>query len=361
MKKNRFLLFAVYGALFSFLVSCSSDEERKISADKAQASINSTNTELAAEMSDFGTSDGFVAMNYLSDLTEVSSPFRAIQVRTKREDARDYLHESLRSLRTLLVKSSANGRVNGDEPFNYNENKGVYTFNFETRTFDKTAQSDIIEIHFPSSEASDINETNDGVFKLTKYTEITITDEWDYTYYEPTRIQAAIYFGTTKKAELDFTAEYVAGTTDPKFIDAYYFVDPYAVEISLNDRKATSSSFSEELSKNGKLLIGVGFAVTYNSSDKFEENIKSGSAYIQLMDVRLTVSASSDAQGEDINDFVKITLKVDGAVAGRVLIVVDEITGEMTLVVKYNNGEEQSLDSLFEDLALELEELGLYL
>jgi hypothetical protein len=309
-------------------------------------------------MSDFGSSEGFVAMNHLSDLTDVSSPFRAIQVRTKREDARDYLRESLRSLRTLLVKSSANGRINGDEPFNYNENKGVYTYNFETGAFDKTAQSDIVEIRFPSSETS---QTNDATFKLTKYTEITII-EGDYTYYEPTRIQAAIYFEATKKAELDFTAEYVDGSTDPKFIDAYYFVDPYAVEISLNDKKATSSSFSEELSKNGKLLIGVGFAVTYNSADKLQANIKSGSAYLQLMDIRLTVAASSDAQGDDINDFVKITVKVDGAVAGRVLIVMDEITGEPAgLIVRYNDGTEQSLDALFEDLALELEELGLYL
>lgn len=349
MKNQKLSLIAFLGITIA-LASCS-DDEKKISADKAKAEISSVNTQLASDVSTFSSSDGYVAMNYLSTLTDASNPFGRVTVKAKPEDARAYIREGVSGLRKTLVRSSATGRVSGDEPFDYNANKGVYVWNGDV--FERTGNSDIIEIQFPSS-AESVN--NDATFKLTAYSEV-LTENGD-DLYSPTSIKAAIYFGATKKAELNLTAEYDATTSDVIFADVFYFVDPFSVNVTLNDKKAKSSSFTESLSANGEVLIAVGLSASYYTEDKSEENIKSAEAFLQLKKVRFTMVTVSNANATDINDIVKITIKVNGALAGKVLIVEDAATGEFNLVVRFNDGSEEDLDTLFGDLSLELGDFG---
>ena len=137
-------------------------------------------------------------------------------------------------------------------------------------------------------------------------------------------------------------------TYEPSFVDLSVFVTPFRFDLDLDDKKPTSSTVSESLSKSGKLLIGFGVSVSYYSQDKSEENISAISGYIQIMRIKFAASIVRDElQGpEDL----KIAIKIDGKDAGD--IVLDENSEPN---IKYNDGTLQPLEEVFGDLALELE------
>ncbi len=139
-------------------------------------------------------------------------------------------------------------------------------------------------------------------------------------------------------------------------VDIYFFVSPYSIELNFDDTKATATSFSQNLSKESEVLIGVGLKVVYSASTKSEDDIQTVSGHLQLKSIRFiaVIRAGDVVNANDINDIIDITIKIDGGNAGKVILVLDAVTNEYVPYVKYNDGTTESLESLFEDLALEL-------
>jgi hypothetical protein len=352
MKKQNLILSFLFLTALVALSSCGDDEVGKANKDEVRAAFQNANTQISTDLNSVNSTSGYEAMNQLSVLTDQSDPFGRKSSK-KREQVIDNFKAGIYAIRGMLTRSTTNARIQEDEAFDFDAHKGIYAWNVQEQTWVSAGQSQIIEIRFPTAGAE--SATNDAVFQLTDYAE-ALTPNGDQLY-SPTVIKASILVDAVKELELDAEVEY--GDDDqPVKGDVYYFVNPFALEISFDDSKAKSSAFSETLSKSGQVLIGFGASVKYNSSEKLEEEITAISAHVQLVDVKLTISAkASDASGEDPYDAVKIGIKVNGKIGGKIFLQEDETTGEPIPYVKYNDGSTEPLDNLFPDTAFEIQSI----
>ncbi len=351
MKKQNLILSLFLSAVMLAVSSCGDDEAGKASKEDVRAAFQSANDQLSDDLNSFTNSSGYEAMNQLSVLTDEDNPFGRKSSR-KREQVIENLKAGVYAIRGMVKRSTANARISGDEPFNFNENKGVYEWNFQEEIFVRTDDSEVMEIWFPTEGSA----TNNAEFRMTAYEEeLTPNGE---ELYSPTLIKASIFVDETKELELDAEVEY--GNDDqPVKGDVYYFVNPFALEISFDDTESKSSSFSESLSKSGKVLIGFGATVNFQEASKDDDAISSASGYIQLADIKFTVKikAPDSSSSGDINDFVTITIKVKSNVGGRIILEQDGTTGELVPYVKYTDGSTEPLEDLLEDLSFEIENM----
>ena len=351
MKKQNLILSLFLLAVMLGVSSCGDDEAGKASKEEVKAAFQSANDQISNDLNAFSTSSGYEAMNQLSVLTDGSNPFGRKSSR-KREQVIENLKAGVYAIRGMLKHSAANARMKSDEPFNFNENKGVYEWNSQEEAFVFAGESEIIEIWFPTEGSA----TNNAEFRMTAYEE-ELTPNGDELY-SPTLIKASIFVDETKELELDAEVEY--GDDDqPVKGDVYYFVNPFALEISFDDTKSKSSSFSESLSKSGNVLIGFGATVNYQDASKEESSVSSASGYVQLADLKFVgnIKAPESSSSGDINDFVTITIKLKGKAGGKIILEQDEITGEIVALVKYTDGSTEPLEDLLQDLSFEIEDM----
>jgi len=349
--KNQNLILSLF--LLTVLLgvsSCGDDEAGRASKEEVKAAFESANNQISNDLNAFNSSSGNEAMNQLSVLTDESNPFGRKSSR-KREQAIENLKAGVYAIRGILKHSTANARISDDEPFNFNANKGVYEWDLQEETFVFTGESEIIEIVFPTEGSA----TNNAEFRMTAYEE-ELTPNGDELY-SPTLIKASIFVDETKELELNAEVQY--GDDDqPVKGDIYYFVNPFALEISFDDTKSKSSTFSESLSKSGNVLIGFGTTVNFNDASKDESSLKSASGYLQLADLKFVVSAKmTESSSGDINDFVTITIKVKSKIGGKIILEQDGTTGEIVPYVKYNDGSTEPLEDLLQDLSFEIEDM----
>ncbi len=352
MKKINVLQLISTCIVLSFVVtSCGNDETPKVTAEDAKAAFNTVNQTLADDLASIADAPGYTAMNSLASLTSSSNPFGRISS-NKRKDVRGQIKLSFTAFRSVLLNAAANGRVRSDEPFDYDQNKGVYAWNSDTETFTKTGESDIIKIQYPTEGSL----TNDAEFQLAGYEEKSTPNGDDL--YSPTFVDASIFIDGTLQAKLALDAEY-GNDDEPVFANVSYFLTPYSIEVKFDDKGTTSTSFSESLSKNGETLIAVSLKVTFQSAAKDDEFIEKINGYLQLMNIRFNVSinAGDMANATDYNDIIDITIQVGSGDAGSIIVEEDPNTGEPVPYARYNDGTTESLESLFEDLVAQLEGL----
>jgi hypothetical protein len=351
MKKQNSILSIFMLTVLLGVSSCGDDEEGRASKEEVKAAFESANDQLPNDLNTFTNSSGYEAMNQLSILTDESNPFGRKSSR-KREQVIENLKAGVYAIRGILKYSAAHARINGDGPFNFTENKGVYEWNFQEEMFVPAGESDIIEIWFPTEGSS----TNNAEFRLIAYEEEQTPNGEEL--YSPTLIKASIFVDDVKEIELDAEVEY--GNDDqPVKGDIYYFVNPFSLEISFDDTNSKSSTFSESLSKSGNVLIGFGATINFQDASKEESSVKSASGHIQLADLKFVVKAKAPESSSpgDINDFVAITIKVKNKAGGKIILEQDETTSDIVPYVKYTDGSTEPLEDLLQDLSFEIENI----
>lgn len=353
MKKNKVLLFVTYAAVIGGLMSCTNDGPESMSASEAKSAFSAVNTNLSASLDELSDNTGFEALNSFTGITNSTSPFGKIAPR-KPKEVRKQLAMTLAAIRSRLVSSSSTGKITGDEPFNYNAKKGVYTYNFQTETFSRTGDSDIIKILYPTEGST----TNNAEFRLLAYQEVA-TPNGDEAY-SPTLVDATVLVDGTVQGELDLTAQY--GTDGQAVYTKFSLsITPYTFDLTVDERNSSTSSASESLSKSGKTLIGFEVKATYNSSLKSDENISKVSGNVQLMNIKFVFSIEAEdlQNANDISDIVKIGVSIDGKSAGKIVFEMDETTGEPVPFVQFKDGSKELLSSVFEDFIDQLDGMSL--
>lgn len=348
MKKNKVLLFVSYATIIGGLMSCANDGPESMSASDAKSAFSAVNTNLSASLDELADNTGFEALNSFTGITNSTSPFGKIAP-DKPKDVRKQIKMTLAAIRSRLVSSASTARIAGDEPFDYNAKKGIYTYNFQTESFSRTGDSDIIKILFPTEGST----TNNAEFRLSAYQEVA-TPNGDELY-SPTLVDATVLVDGVVQAEVDLTAQYGA---DGQAVYANFSVSltPYTFNLTLDDRNSSTSSVSESLSKAGKILIGFELKATYNSSLKSDENISKVNGNVQLMNIKFVFSVEAEdlQNADDISDIIQIGIKIDGKSAGKIVFEMDDTTGEPVPFVQYKDGSKELLSSVFEDLIVQL-------
>lgn len=356
MITNRIQLGAFLVSIALLATSCTNEDETPLSADAAQEAMAAIDADLANELENFSQAEGFTAIQTLSGLSGAGDPFPLGRTKESRKNPNYHVRKAVLNLRQMINEPTQSSRALGDEAFDYEVNRGVYEWNATQQVFVKTGTSTIIEIRFPTEGSS----SNNAVFRLTDYDEVA-TPAGDEAY-SATLIEATLDVDNVKQASLSVDVEYKGdGTDDPKFADISYFVNPYTIDVDLDDRPTSTSSFSQYLSKGDAKLIGWSLTATYQGV-KVEGNISRlvGTFQLSTAIFKIEINAPADPnQLADLNEFIKISISIDGKPAGNVVWVTEVGATEPTPYIQYTDGSQEPLSAIFELLAATLNELAL--
>jgi hypothetical protein len=354
MKQTQQFLTAGALALLVSLSACDNDDEKgsQLSKNDAKAEIATFNGSATSDIGAFADADGVKAMQDFFALAD-SDPFGRLA--SDKNKFRTFIRNKGREFRSVFGPSKAtNGKINGSEPFDFNENKGVYVWDAAQEIFVKSENpSDVIEIHFPTEGSL----TNNARIEITAYAEKFIEDEWE-AYYEPTTLEASLYVNNSEKASVDFEVSY-DDLGFPTEASVNLLVSPYSVSLSFNESNSTSATVSFSLKKDQSVLAATSVTVKYDDSSKSEESISSIEGFVQLKNLKVQGSVDpqgADTENPDLNDFIHLELFSDNAKLGDIVFVTED--GQDIPYVQYADGTKEKLETVFQPVVDELEELS---
>lgn len=353
---QKLLSLVALVTLIGFLASCNKEENsNQLSKNDAKAKLSALNSETTSDLNDLANADGFAALRSLFDLTELDDPF-AGRASDDKKKVRAYFRKKGNELRTIFIKKTdGSGRINSDEPFDFNAHKGVYQWNTGTEVFEKVANSTIIKIHFPSEGSA----TNNAVLKITAYTEIALYDEeWEEIYFEPQVIQASLAVNEEEVASLDLNITWdEAGF--PLTADITIELAPYSGTLSFDVSGTLISTVAASIRHNNEVLLATSVTVNYDNASKSEESIEMIHGFIQVRNITLEgvvdVEGMDHSANGDPNDFLDLVLISDGTKLGDIVFKEDD--GEWIPYIQYADGSKEKLEEVLEPILDELEDL----
>jgi len=360
---KKILSIATIAFVFG-LSACNHDDEEKSSSDlsktDAKAKISSFNTTATQDLQDLSSSKGLKAITDLSNLTTIDDPFGG-RAATDKKKVKEFLRKKGQTFRTILNnKYNPSGRTNEDG-FNFDTNTGVYEWNEELQEFEKTGESDIIKVLFPSEGSN----TNNAELRLNAYTETQLYDEEaGENFYEPTSIDAELFVDGSKAASLQADV-----TWDPSDIpltaDITVSVVPFTASVSFDVTANNKNSLTASLTRDSHTIFATSIDVLYSSSNKSDENVETVSGFVQLIDLKVQgnvdVKGIDAVQGDfvDYDKFVDLTVTAENKKVGKVIFQTETENGDQVSIayIQYADGTKEKLEDLIQPVLDELDSI----
>ncbi len=361
---KKILSIAAIALIFG-LSACNHDDEDKSSSDlsktDAKAKINSFNTTATQDLQDLSSSQGLKAITDLSNLSTIDDPFGG-RSKTDKRKVKAFLRRKGQTFKKVINNryNPSSGRSKEDG-FNFEANTGIYTWNEATQQFDKTGESDIIKIFYPSEGS----QTNNSELRLNAYTEVELYDEEFEEYvYEPTSIDAEVFVDAVKVASLDATITWDPSDF-PLTANITASVVPFTASVTFDVTANNKNTLTASLTRDSHTLFATSIAVLYSSSDKSDENIETVSGFVQLIDLKvdgsIDVKGIDQVQGEEIdyNDFVNLTVTAENTKVGKVVFANETDNGDEITVayIEYADGTKEKLEDLIQPVIDELDNI----
>jgi hypothetical protein len=354
---QKLLSLIVLTVLIGFLASCNKDEGNgnQLSKTEAQAKLSALNAGTTDDLEDLANADGFAALRSLFDLTELDDPFTG-RASNDKQKIRNYFRKKGNELRTIFIKkTNESGRINSDEPFDFNGHKGVYEWSFDAQSFVKTGSSTIIEIRFPTEGSS----VNNATLKITAYSEVELYDEeWQEIYFEPEVIQASLAVDGEEVASLDLNI----GWDDDGFpltADITVELVPFTGNLSFDVSATMVSTVSASILRNDDIMLATSVTVNYDDASKSEESIETIEGFVQVRDVKLEgevdVEGMDQSSDGDPNDYVHLALFSDGIKLGDIIF--EDEDGDWIPYVQYADGSKEELEDVLDPILDALDDL----
>jgi len=359
MALNQNILSVVALVALIGMSSCKDDEKtNQYSKTEANVIIDDFNSSAVSDLQELSDVDGVQAIQDLFDLVEADDPFSG-RVGTEKKEIRDFFKKKGKEFKSIFVPAKAiNGRAASEEPFDFEGNLGVYAWNpdlGEAGEFEKTGNSEIIEIKFPTEGSA----TNNATLKLTAYSEIEVYDEeWEEYSYQPELLKASLFVNDVKVASLDFEVDWddagfpIAG-------DIVLTINDFKISVSFDTSGSTSSTLSVSLLHLEETLIASTITVKYENSSKSEESLKSIDGFIQLKGLKLQGNVdikAADAVEVDWNDVFNLSLYSDGKKLGDIVFI--EVDTEFVPFLQYADGSKEELETVLQPVIDEIDNLA---
>jgi len=346
-------------ALIFGLASCDKDDgPARLNKEDAQQEIAQFNSTATQDLQDLAGSDGLAAIKDLSSLTDTDDPFGRV-AQPDHSKVRHFLRQRGQQFRSIFAsKKSSNGRTTAEEPFNYDGKKGVYTWNASLQQFERTGNSTIISILFPTEGS----QTNNAELRITAFEETEVIDpDFGTTSYMPTLIQASIRVNGTEAVNLDLEVSWDEYAF-PLTADVTLQVSPFTARLTFDVSGSRTNTLSTSISKGNEVIIGAAISVNYSNSSKSEESLKSITGYVQLKNMKLQGSINADAanaEEPDLNDIINVDLFASGKKVGDVIFVTEETEfgEEVVAYLKYSDGTQEKLEVVLQPVVDEIDEI----
>ena len=335
LKKFAFLLTATI-----IFWSCSEDTEpNNQTPEEASTEIHALANQASADITTLVESEGVNGAIALLELLE-DYDFSARQ--SDAQGVREQIH--------LLAAYFVNGpsqRVGENDPFTFDDIKGLYEWNFETETFDESP-SDFFIVLFPTEGSA----TNNAELKITDLELETIMEvegEFVDEYQVPSFIDSYLKVDNNTVVALTLDVQWSLDGFPDK-ADVELFVDPFTFSLGFDQTFALSSSLVTSVQLNGENILGVDLDVKFQTEAKEEPKVLEG--FIQYYNLKISgsVDGTFDEEVDDINDFVDLELLLDDIKIG------DIIFEEDLAYVVYSDGSKELLEEILEDVIADIEE-----
>jgi uncharacterized protein YaiE (UPF0345 family) len=339
-------------ALSFFTFSCDSDDETvsEVTTEMAKATMLETDVQTSSDIVGITQTEGIDGLRSFFNLIGDTDPFGG-RSDVSHEEYRGFVKKQTRLFRQIFnVKKSLTGKEEEDD-FNFEENKGIYDWNFGTEDFERAGDSEIIVLNFPTENS----QTNNATLRITDYEEVLIIDD-GYEEYYPTKLAADLTINEALVIDADATVAY-NDYGDPVSGNISLQLVPYTFSLVFDDTASTSASLSASISEGGETIVGVDLTVTFDAADKEEVTSVSGS--VQYGDLKVKGDITNlDGESEDINDFINLEVFENDTKLGDIIFI-EELDGNDLIdvpYIKYNDGTTENLEDLFEDTIIELED-----
>lgn len=339
-----------------FLAACSNEDTAGLENSSDQ--INAIAGELNDDVVTLVQSEGVKGARTLVDLLENTDQFGRVSP-YQMDENRAFVTNQIGQISHSFTAGVA--RLLNEEPADFAENKGVYVWNFDLEDFEKVEDSEFIVIAFPTEGST----TNNAEFRLTEFTVIEIDGEE-----LPTKIKADLTIDEDPLVEedpiieLDFVVNYDA-EGNPEIADIYLIAIPFALDITFDDKEASTTSLAVALLLNSENLVGVDVDVEFDSEEKLEPTSISGEVSYRTLRIVGSVSDSEmdNSEDGDPNDYIDLALFVGDDKAGDIVFVFEEITEDgqtyedYVPYVEYADETKEKLEDILQPVIDEIETL----
>lgn len=347
-----------------FFYSC--DEEtpadggdETFTAEQAATSLDNMSTNMNTDVVDMINSDGTQSLVNLVDIMGTQDIFAG------RVDfdatSKSVFKQKMLSFKQIFIPKSAGFRAE-DGRFIYANELGVYDYNATSALFERTGDSEIIEINFPTEGSS----SNNASLKITAYSDIVIVDEMYEDYY-PTEIAGNITVDGTEVLKINATANYNS-IGDPESGNIALYIIPFDYVLTFDDTNTTSSTGSFSMTKGSENIIGTALTIVFQSADKQEVKSANGEVSYRTTALKGDIDvASMEAMGEnstaDINDFFNMALYEGDQKIGDIMVeeMTEMVDGleetNVNVYVVYSDGSKELLEDILMPVINEIEDL----
>lgn len=350
-------------AALSILISISSckDDDKnanQLSKDEAKSTLTQFNTTAVSDLQSLTDATGMQAVQDLVDLTETDDPFVGRMGGTDKKKIKHFFQKKGRDFKTIFAANKAvAGRTANDEAFDFEANLGIYEWNpslGEAGAFEKTVESEIIEIQFPTEGST----TNNATLQLTAYSEIEVYDEeWEEYSYQPELLTAFLFVNEVKVVSLHLESAWDE-LGFPLTVDITLSIDEFTLDVAFDDSGSTTSSLNVSLLRNTETVVATSVTVKYGDDSKSEESLKTIDGFVQIKNLKLQGDINveaADAAEVDWNDIINLALYSDNKKLGDVVFVDED--GEFIAYLQYADGTKEKLDTILQPVLDELDEL----
>lgn len=259
MKKLLLTALSLF-CLTSVFVSCSSDDDNGIDGGKYE---NTPYSKLTPEAQKEKLSQD--AISFLTDMDGLSTA-KSLSVLTAFYGiCENYGFPDLE-----------NSPAAGKDILYINDFYGKYTFNSETKKWDKSESADKLILSFPVSESANAEVVATGV----------ASNQTEYGIQLPKELNAKLYLDTKEVGSVQLKANIANLESVPSSASVKFVLDSY--EFTTSVTKGGTNKASMMLSKGSKVLINGNASLVANLDDLLiednESSIKDGNVEIALLD-----------------------------------------------------------------------------
>ena len=355
MKK---ILFYTKTALNFLSISRDKDKETisEITPDLAKVALIETDVQSSADIVSITESQGIEGLHNFFDLINDTDSFDDTNPFSETSEVSHQEYRELIKKQTILFRQifnpqkSLTGRTE-EGGFDFEGNKGVYSWNSSKERFVQAGESEFIILNFPTEESQTLNVS----LRITEFEEVLTLDGGD-EFYQSTRLKADLTIDNALVIDADMAITY-NDSGDPTSGNISFQLAPYTFSLVFDDTQSTSVPLIASISENGEIIAGVNTTVTFKSADKEDINEVSGSIQYGELSIRGNITNTGSDYVEP-NDFINLKVYQNDAKLGDITFIEgqdDFNETEYIPYIQYNDNSTERLEDLFKNTIIELE------
>jgi hypothetical protein len=274
METLRRIILVGFIASIAMLTACEEEEDDKVKTMDKEEAVNvlqSSSQDIEEDLQEMNQTKGMQAMGTLTMLSQMS-PMPMMSAKSF-----EYEEGIVQTLQKTLKQHPKQVKRIGDEPFNFDEHTGTYSWDSDSLKWDfsDNTESEII-IEFPTDTSMS---QNNAVLTINNYSETQTTLDGDEQYV-PTNIVANLTINDEPYMSLTYSASF--SDDQMTSMEMELTLNPFTYKVNTSGGNSVSAS----IMKNQNTLLSTNLTFTFTSSEMEEVERVEGNLRIRQMNLK---------------------------------------------------------------------------